>query len=62
MTDTAVYALVLTLAGGPLSMLAPVAVARLLAESHADRVADDISHLPRLDTTPGTTRKELINR
>ncbi|MFD6640295.1 hypothetical protein ACFWDN_31265 [Micromonospora chalcea] len=57
MTDTAAYALALVLIGGPLSMLAPLAIARRLVERHAEQVAT-----PTADTTPRTTRKELINR
>ncbi|MGC4758809.1 hypothetical protein [Micromonospora trifolii] len=61
MTDTAAYALALVLIGGPLAMLAPFAIARLLVDEHADQVADDIAHLSDVPTVP-TTRRELINR
>ncbi|MGY4895047.1 hypothetical protein ACWEEK_05720 [Micromonospora aurantiaca (nom. illeg.)] len=60
MNATAAYALGLVLIGGPVSMLAPLAVARLLVERHARQVADDIARRPRLDAT--ATRRELINR
>ncbi|MFI2647586.1 hypothetical protein [Micromonospora fulviviridis] len=62
MNATAAYALALVLTGGPAVMLAPFVIARRLTEQHADQVAGDISRFPHLDTTPGTTCKELINR
>ncbi|MFR9777297.1 hypothetical protein ACL02O_14725 [Micromonospora sp. MS34] len=57
MTDTAAYALVLVLTGGPLSMLAPFVIARRLVERQAEQVAT-----PTTDATPRTARKELISR
>ncbi|WP_433228980.1 hypothetical protein ACQP2H_24120 [Micromonospora sp. CA-248260] len=39
MNATAVYALALVLIGGPVAMLSPFAIARLLVNQHADQIA-----------------------
>ncbi|MFI5849372.1 hypothetical protein ACIA8B_14885 [Micromonospora chalcea] len=51
MNETAAYALVLVLIGGPVAMLSPFAIARLLIDQHADQVA--------ADTAARTARKEI---
>ncbi|MFF0659258.1 hypothetical protein [Micromonospora tulbaghiae] len=52
MNATAAYALVLVLIGGPVAMLSPFVIARLLVDQHADRVADDIAHLSDVPRVP----------
>ncbi|MFI9531542.1 hypothetical protein [Micromonospora rosaria] len=41
MNETAAYALFLVLIGGPVAMLSPFAIARLLIDQHAEQVAAD---------------------
>ncbi|MEU7995366.1 hypothetical protein AB0B83_08515 [Micromonospora sp. NPDC049060] len=61
MNATAAHALALVLIGGPVAMLSPFVIARLLVDQHGSQVADDIAHLSDVPSVP-TARRELINR
>ncbi|GHJ57344.1 hypothetical protein Nm8I071_66510 [Nonomuraea sp. TT08I-71] len=56
MTETAVYTLAAVLVGGPVAMLAPVAVARALVHRHAEEYGPAIRAAGRDDASPATVR------